>query len=82
MLAVQSKPQTEKKGNKLQNIITVKYEKITEVKENGDIVTRFVPKKTDVTRMVNETKKLIKQENALDKINELKEILEKESNNK
>lgn len=57
-------------GKKKQDLIITRYEKKIEYK--GEIKTETrIPKKINVTKLVNETKKLIKKEKASDKIDEL-----------
>lgn len=56
------------------DIIVTKFEKKTEVQEDGTIITKTIPKNVNITKLVNETKKLVKRDLAQEKLNELKSI--------
>ena len=58
------------------NIIVTKHEEQTTY-ENGARITKRIPKKVDVTALVNETKKLIKTMTAEEKIAEVEKIFTK-----
>lgn len=80
MLAVLKKTPQRKKYKDPDDIIVTKYETIVEVIDQNTMTSKRVAKQVNITRLVNETKKLVKQNAAAEKINELKEILLKEDN--
>ncbi len=80
MLEVERKPQNLKritKKNKNRDIIIKKFEIKTEVNDDGSITTRRIPIKVNITKKVNESKKLIKNYTAEQKIEELERIFSK-----
>lgn len=80
MLEVERKPQDLKKitkKNKNRDIIIKKFEIKTEVNDDGSITTRRIPVNVNITKKVNESKKLIKNYTAEQKIEELERIFSK-----
>lgn len=73
-------PLTEEEIKSCQNqdVIITRYKNITEVNEDGSLRTYRKEKKINVTKMVNEQKKLLKTETAAEKIAELINAVEKE----
>lgn len=67
---------TDKPPFKPEDIIVTKYQTITEYKD-GCKIERRVPKKVNVTKLVNETKKLLKNQTAEEKLSELERIFSK-----
>lgn len=64
---------------KKKDVYVVKYEIKTEY-ENGAKITRRVPKKINITKLVNETKKMVKRDQAsivLQKCRELEKAFTK-----
>lgn len=64
--------------NKPKDIIVVKYETKTDYDQSGNMTVKRVPKKVNVTKMVNESKKLIKRNNAAETLAQLEKIFTKE----
>lgn len=81
MLEVENRPKTSKKlsepiKRKTEDIIVTKYETVITY-ENGAKIERRKPKKVNVTKLVNETKKLIKAQTAEEKLAELEKVFTK-----
>jgi hypothetical protein len=81
MLEVEKRPKTatnlEKPvERKTEDIIVTKYETVVTY-ENGAKIERRKPKKVNVTKLVNETKKLIKMQTAEEKLAELEKVFTK-----
>ena len=53
--------------------IVTKYEE-RETNENGRKIIERVPKKTNITKQINDTAKIVKQNLALEKLEELKQL--------
>lgn len=60
-----------------QDIIITKHEKIVTYNDNGDMVIKRMPVKVNITRKVNETARLIKEQTAEQKLAELEKIFTK-----
>lgn len=73
-------PLTEEEIKSCQNqdVIITRFKNITEVNEDGSLLTYRKEKKINVTKMVNEQKKLLKTETAAQKITELLNAVNKE----
>ena len=65
-----------KKNKKPEDIIITKFEKKIEYK-NGEQIIKRIPIKVNLTKKINETKKLIKNYSAEEKLNELEKIFTK-----
>ena len=81
MLEVENRPKTATKlekptERKTEDIIVTKYETVVTY-ENGAKIERRKPKKVNVTKLVNETKKLIKAQTAEEKLAELEKVFTK-----
>lgn len=57
-------------------IVLKKCNDLIEYDEKGNKITRTTYKKVNITKLVNETKKLIKKDLALEKLEELKKAME------
>ena len=62
---------------KIKDVIVKKYNEVETYTEEGDKLTRRVPKEVNVTKLVNETKKLVKNASAEEKLAELEKIFTK-----
>lgn len=73
-------PLTEEEIKSCQNqdVIITRYKNMTEVEEDGSMRSYRKEKKINVTKMVNEQKKLLKTETAAQKITELLNAVNKE----
>lgn len=58
-------------------IIITKYETVTEYGTEGEEIKRRLPKKVNITRKINETKKLLKNYTAEEKVKEIEKIFSK-----
>lgn len=81
MLEVEKRPKNGTKIEKYEvkkpeDIIVTKYETVITY-ENGAKIERRKPKKVNVTKLVNETKKLIKAQTAEEKLAELEKVFTK-----
>lgn len=81
MLEILKKAKQPKKGAKEKDkpnrdIFVTKYEELIEYK-NGEKIIKRVPKVVNITKKVNETKKLIKNYSAEEKLIELERIFTK-----
>ena len=63
--------------NFVKDIIITKYEKKTTYSDQGDMIIRRIPVKVNITKKVNETAKLIKEQTAAEKLAELEKIFTK-----
>lgn len=61
-----------------QDIIVTKYQNKTIYNEDGSITVKRIPKLVNITKRINETKKLIKKDSAAEKLAELERIFTKE----
>lgn len=79
MLAVMDKSLTKIKEDQHEkkNIFVTKYEE-KETYENGKKIIERVPHTINVTKLVNETAKVVKQDQAKELINKMTKLLEKE----
>lgn len=70
---------TEEYENKFKqvDIIIKKYQTITEIDENGYTLIKRLPKLVNITKKVNEEKKLVKQYTAEEKLAELEKVFTK-----
>ena len=75
MLAVCHEEAELKKPPKRKDIIVTKFETKIEY-ENGVKRERRVPTKTNVTKLVNETKKLVKQNKASETLAEIEKLMQ------
>lgn len=80
MLAVLKKKPQKRQYSEPQDIIVTKYETKTEAVDSLTKMTKKVPIRVNITKLVNETKKLVKQDMAAKKIVELANEIVKESN--
>ena len=62
---------------KVEDIIVRKVELQEEVNDEGFLVKKPIVKLVNVTKLVNETKKLIKSDNVNEKLEEIKQMLTK-----
>lgn len=77
MLEVEKKARLQKKQKshpQSKDIIVIKYEKNIEYKTDGTKIERRVPKKVNITKMVNERKKVIKTNKAQETLDEIEKI--------
>lgn len=58
-------------------IIITKFETVTEYGTEGEEIKRRLPKKVNITRKINETKKLLKTYTAEEKVKEIEKIFSK-----
>ncbi len=84
MLEVFRKPQppqkmTEeiKKQTELKDIIVTKYKTVEKINEDGSITISKEPQNVNITKLVNEQKKLVKNYSAEEKLIELEKIFTK-----
>lgn len=56
------------------DIIITKYEKKIDYNENGEKIEKRIPYKVNITKKINETAKLIKEQTAQEKLAELEKI--------
>lgn len=82
MLAILKKPPTKRKYKDPDDIIVTKWEEKTEVIDSKTVQTKRVGTKVNITKLVNETKKIVKQDSATAKISELADAILKETNKK
>ena len=66
-----------KKPPKKEDIIVTRYTEKSTYDNDGTKKTKRIPQRVNITKLVNETKKLLKTEKAVDKINELKAFFSK-----
>lgn len=66
-----------KKNRRKKDIIVTKYEKKIEYDKDGNEVIKRIPINVNITKKVNESKKLIKNYTAEQKIEELERIFSK-----
>lgn len=66
-----------KKAPRIEDIIVTRYNEKTTYDNDGTKKTKRVPQRINITKLVNETKKLIKQDKAIDKVQELKKFFSK-----
>lgn len=59
------------------DIIITKYEEKIEYNKDGSKLVKRVPKKVNITKMVNERKKVIKQRTAQDVLDEIEKVFTK-----
>ena len=64
--------------NKPKDIIVIKYETKTDYDQNGNMTVKRIPKKVNVTKMVSESKKVIKRNHAAETLAQLEKIFTKE----
>ena len=68
---------SEIKQCKEEDIIVTKYQVETTYNENGDIIIKRIPKKVNVTKLVNATAKTIKKQSAEETIKKIEELFTK-----
>lgn len=79
MLQVLQKRKQISKAPKYESYDTIvtKWEEKVEYNDQGDKIIRRVPHFTNLTKQINETAKLIKNDAAMEKLDELKNLLTK-----
>lgn len=82
MLAIFKKEPTKRRYKDPDDIIVTKWEEKTEVIDDKTVQTKRIAKKINITKLVNETKKIVKQDSAAAKISELADAILKETNRK
>lgn len=84
MLQVLCKPKLyrptaeEIKTDQNRDIIVTKYQNQTVYNEDGSFTVKRIPTKVNITKKINESKKLIKKDTAAEKLAELEKIFTKE----
>ena len=64
-----------KETQEIKDIIVTRYETKTEYQEDGTKITKRIPIKINITKKVNETAKLLKQERAEDIIAQVEKLV-------
>lgn len=85
MLAVQTKPEKVtgeelKNAAKPRDIIVARHKKVTSYNDNGDEITKTQISYVNISKKVNESKKLIKTDSAAEKLAQLEKIFTKKEN--
>ena len=63
--------------NIVKDVIITKYEKKTTYNEEGDMIIKRIPVKVNITKKVNETAKIIKEQTAAEKLADIEKIFTK-----